>query len=454
MRVHILGICGTFMGGIAVLAKQLGWEVSGSDANIYPPMSDQLVAQGIKLIEGFDVAQLQPMPDVVIVGNAMKRGNPCVEYLLNNNLPLISGPAWLAEHILNGRWVLAVAGTHGKTTTTSMLTWILEYAGFNPNFLIGGVPENFGVSARFTGSDFFVIEADEYDTAFFDKRAKFIHYHARTLILNNLEFDHADIYHSLAEIQRQFQYLLRTVAADGKIVAAKNEPYLAEVIATECWTPVEYFALTQDSDWSVQNLAADASQFDVYYQQAFQGTVQWSLLGAHNALNALAALAAAHHVGVPAQVSISALAEFKNVKRRLELLGVIDGVSIYDDFAHHPTAISATIEALRGKNHQGRLFAVLECGSYTMRTGVHQDTLAQALINADQAFILRPKQADWDIQAKMEQAPIPVRLFDQADDIVAALVATAQPGDQILVMSNSGFSGIHQKLLNSHFFSA
>ena len=450
MRVHILGIAGTFMAGIAVLAKQLGHDVSGSDANIYPPMSTQLAQQGIKLTEGFDLSIFDPMPDAIIVGNAMKRGNPCIEYLLNNMVPLISGPKWLAEHILQGRWVLAVAGTHGKTTTTSMLTWILEYAGFKPNFLIGGVPENFGVSARFTGSDFFVIEADEYDTAFFDKRAKFIHYHPRTLILNNLEFDHADIYQSLAEIQRQVQYLLRTIAADGKIIAPKDDLHVAEVLQQECWTPVEYFALEQAANWSVKNLTADASCFEVYHNEAQQGVAQWSLLGAHNVRNALAAIAAAYQVGVPVKTALAALTTFKNVKRRLELRGVTaHNIAVYDDFAHHPTAIQATIQALRGKVQQKRMIAILECGSYTMRTGVHQNTLADSLQGADFAYILRPKQADWDLEQKMHHAAIPVHIFAEVDEIVQALAKEAKPGDQILVMSNSGFAGIHQKLLDT-----
>lgn len=447
MRVHILGIAGTFMAGIAVLAKQLGYEVSGSDANIYPPMSDQLAAQGIKLIEGFDVDIFNPMPDAVIIGNAMKRGNPCVEYLLNHGLPLISGPAWLAEHILQGRSVLAVSGTHGKTTTSSMLTWILEYAGLNPNFLIGGVPENFSVSARFTGSNFFVIEADEYDTAFFDKRAKFIHYRPRILILNNLEFDHADIYQSLAEIERQFQYLLRTVPAEGKIIAPKNDANLARVLQKECWTPIEYFALEQAADWSVNHLTADVSCFEVRHDGDEPSAVHWSLLGAHNVSNALAAIAAAYQVGVPIKTAAAALTEFKNVKRRLELRGIVRDIAVYDDFAHHPTAIQATIDALRGKVQQKRILAVLECGSYTMRTGVHQNTLADSLQGADVAYILRPKNADWDVDRSMHASTIPVKIFSEVDEIVQAIAKEAKAGDQILVMSNSGFAGIHQKLL-------
>jgi UDP-N-acetylmuramate: L-alanyl-gamma-D-glutamyl-meso-diaminopimelate ligase len=447
MRIHILGICGTFMGGIAVLAKQLGHEVSGSDANIYPPMSDQLAAQGIKLIEGYDASQLEPFPDVVIVGNAMKRGNPCIEYLLNKNLPFISGPQWLYENILSKRWVLAVAGTHGKTTTTSILTWILEYAGFEPNFLIGGVPENFGVSARYTGSDFFVIEADEYDTAFFDKRAKFIHYRPRTAIFNNLEFDHADIYNSLAEIQRQFQYLVRTIPAEGKIIAPKEDKNLKAVFDKECWTPVEYVG--PHGNWLAENLAEDLSAFDVVYDGKVQGRVSWELLGAHNVHNALAAIAAAHHVGVPAKTAIEALSVFKNVKRRLELRGLVNEIAVYDDFAHHPTAIATTVEALRKKVGGAKILAVLECGSYTMRTGVHKDHLADALVKADQAYILQPKDLGWDLKASMEHASIPVKIFNQVDEIVDALKVQAKAGDQILIMSNSGFGGIHGKVLEA-----
>ncbi len=444
MRVHILGICGTFMAGIAVLAKQLGYDVSGSDANIYPPMSDQLAAQGIKLIEGYEVAQLDPFPDVVIVGNAMKRSIPCIEHLLNKNLPFVSGPQWLYEHILKGRWVLAVAGTHGKTTTTSMLTWILEYAGYNPNFLIGGIPENFGVSARFSGSDFFVIEADEYDTAFFDKRAKFIHYRPRTAILNNLEFDHADIYNSLAEIQRQFQYFVRTIPSEGKIIALKADKNLQEVLHKECWTPVEY--LGEQGHWCAKNISTDFTAFEVISEGKSQGRVQWELLGAHNVHNALAAIAAAHHAGVPAKTAIEALATFKNVKRRLELRGVVNGISIYDDFAHHPTAITTTIDALRKKVGKEKILAILECGSYTMRTGVHRDHLAEALSQADHAYLLQPKDLTWNLAESVANANIPIEVFSTVDQIIQALKKATKPSDHILIMSNSGFGGIHTKL--------
>ena len=445
MRVHILGICGTFMAGIAVIAKQLGHEVSGSDANIYPPMSDQLREQGIHLIEGFDASQLNPMPDVVIVGNAMKRGNPCIEYLLNHNLPLTSGPEWLAKNVLEGRWVLGVAGTHGKTTTTSLLTWLLEYAGMKPNFLIGGVPENFGVSARFTGSDFFVIEADEYDTAFFDKRAKFIHYRPRTLILNNLEFDHADIYQSLDEIKRQFQYLVRTLPEEGQIIAPKNDVNVMDVLARECWTPVKTFAVNAPADWSATT--SSSNTFEIFLNDVLQAMGSSPLLGLHNLNNTLAAIAAAHHVGVPVSVSLEALAKFLNVKRRLELKGSISEIFVYDDFAHHPTAIDCTLEGLRSKVSNARILAVLECGSYTMRAGVHKENLANALHRADHAYVLKPKQATWDVTESLKSAPIRVECFDKADDIVQALLKEAKPGDHILIMSNSGFEGIHEKLL-------
>ncbi len=447
MRVHILGICGTFMGGIAVIAKQLGYEVSGSDANIYPPMSDQLRAQGIQLIEGFNVAQLKPMPDMVIVGNAMKRGNPCVEYLLNHNLPLISGPEWLAQHVLRGRWVLGVAGTHGKTTTTSLLAWLLEYAGMEPNFLIGGVPENFGVSARYTGSDFFVIEADEYDTAFFDKRAKFIHYRPRTLVLNNLEFDHADIYNSLEDIKRQFRYLVRTIPEEGQIIASKNDINLADILAEECWTPVKYFAINARADWEAKIEGERISLFSVYLEDRLVGSGETPLLGLHNLHNTLAAIAAAHHVGVPVETSLQALADFKNVKRRLEQRGTVKDITIYDDFAHHPTAIECTLAALRTKVGNARILAVLECGSYTMRSGVHKERLADAIRVANRAYVLKPKQADWDLVGSLENASIPVETFDTVDQLVKAVGGEAMGGDQILVMSNSGFDGVHEKLM-------
>lgn len=446
MHIHILGICGTFMAGVAVIAKQLGHQVTGSDARVYPPMSTQLTAQGISLAEGYDPAHLQPAPDLVIVGNAMSRGNPAVEYALAQNIPYISGPQWLAENVLHQRWVLAVSGTHGKTTTSSMLAWILEYAGLAPGFLIGGVPENFGVSARLgTTAPFFVIEADEYDSAFFDKRSKFMHYRPRTLILNNLEFDHADIFPNLAAIQQQFQYLLRTVPDNGLLILPQEDKNLAEVVQRGCWTPLEHYG-TQNG-WSARLLTADGSQFEVEYQQQKMGTVNWTLIGRHNVNNALAAIAAARHVGVQPQAAIAALAQFKNVKRRMELTGCVNGVSIYDDFAHHPTAIDTTLQGLRDKVGSAKIIAVLELGSYTMRSGVHKHRLAESLQAADEVYFARPRGQDWGIADVAAQLPQPAYVHDTVDTLLAALTQKVKAGDHVLIMSNTGFEGIHHKLI-------
>lgn len=448
MRIHILGICGTFMAGIAVIAKQLGHQVSGCDANVYPPMSDQLRQQGIHLVEGFDASQLEPRPDLVIIGNAMKRGNPCVEYVLNKAIPYTSGPQWLAEFVLQDRHVLAVSGTHGKTTTTSMLAWLLEDAGYNPSFLIGGVPENFGVSARLTDSAFFVIEADEYDSAFFDKRSKFIHYHPRTLILNNLEFDHADIFSSLADIQKQFEYLLRTVPSEGLVIKPASDENLTQVVAQGCWTAVVQTALNdQKVEWAAVNIQPDGSEFDVYHQQQKVAHVSWALLGQHNVNNALVAMAAAYHVGVRPEVAAASLATFKNVKRRLEVRGVAHGVTVYDDFAHHPTAINTTIAGLRGKVGDARIIAVLECGSYTMRTGYHRDHLADALTQANLALVMQPKDCAWDVTDSFKNSKIPSEVLPNVEAILERLKVMVREGDHVLIMSNSGFGGIHQKLL-------
>ncbi|MCW8949355.1 MAG: UDP-N-acetylmuramate:L-alanyl-gamma-D-glutamyl-meso-diaminopimelate ligase, partial [Sedimenticola sp.] len=349
MHIHILGICGTFMGGIALLARSLGHEVSGSDANVYPPMSTQLEAAGIELMEGYEAAHLKPAPDCVVVGNAMSRGNPAVEYMLDAGLTYTSGPQWLAENVLHDQWVLAVAGTHGKTSTASLLAWILEYAKMAPGFLIGGVPQNFGCSARMGDTPFFVVEADEYDTAFFDKRSKFVHYRPRTLIMNNLEFDHADIFDNLAMIQRQFHHLVRIVPSNGLIIAPEGEAAMNQVLEMGCWTPVERFSALGDATWSAKPITADGSRFTLLFEQQPVGEVNWSLTGNHNVSNALAAIAAARHVGVPIDVSIEALSEFLNVKRRMELRGEVNGVKVYDDFAHHPTAIATTLNGLRAQ---------------------------------------------------------------------------------------------------------
>lgn len=446
MRIHILGICGTFMAGIAAIAKQLGHDVAGCDAQVYPPMSTQLAVQGITLFEGYEAAHLQPAPDLVIVGNAMKRGNPAVEYLLAAGIPYISGPQWLADNVLAKRWVLAVAGTHGKTTTASLLAWILEYAGFEPGFLIGGVPENFGVSARFGGkTPFFVIEADEYDSAFFDKRSKFIHYRPRTLILNNLEFDHADIFPNLEAIKQQFHFLIRTVPNNGLLIQPAVDDNIADVLQRGCWTPCQTFGA--ESGWHAQTLTPEGSQFEVYYQQQLLGTVAWSLIGKHNINNALAAIAAAQHVGVTPAQALMALAEFKNVKRRLEIKGQVDNITVYDDFAHHPTAIDTTLNGLRSKVGKARIIAVLELASFTMRSGVHKEHLAKALVAADEVYFARPQGADWGLTEVAKQITAPTQIHNDVTDMVAALKKAAKPGDHILIMSNTGFKDIHHQLL-------
>jgi UDP-N-acetylmuramate: L-alanyl-gamma-D-glutamyl-meso-diaminopimelate ligase len=438
MHIHILGICGTFMGGIAVLAKQAGYRVTGCDSNVYPPMSTQLEAQGIELIEGFGTEQLELKPDVFVIGNVVSRGNPLMEEILNRGLPYVSGPQWLADTLLRDKWVLAVAGTHGKTTTTSMLAWILEYAGLNPGFLIGGVPQNFGVSARLTDSAFFAIEADEYDTAFFDKRSKFVHYHPRTAILNNLEFDHADIFADLAAIETQFHHLVRTVPGNGLVVSNGREESLARVIQRGCWTPVEKFG--SDDGW---NIDADNC---VTLNGVAQGTLQWELMGEHNRMNALAAMAAARHVGVPVTQGLAALAEFKNVKRRMEVRGVVNGITVYDDFAHHPTAIDTTIAGLRHKVGNARILAVLEPRSNTMKLGVMKDALPGSLKDADEVFCYGANLG-WDAAASLAPLGDKAIVKDDLSELVAAIAASARPGDHVLVMSNGGFGGIHEKLL-------
>ncbi len=513
MHIHILGICGTFMGGIAVLAKQAGHRVTGCDANVYPPMSTQLEAQGIELIEGFSPEQTTLNPDIYVIGNVVSRGNPLMEEILNQGLPYISGPQWLAENVLQGKWVLAVAGTHGKTTTSSMLAWILEYAGLAPGFLIGGVPENFGVSARLPQispkdsqfnknqdlgcdvpvkgmsveymrssalfirqrraehssrdstneysevastaqrssapkddfcSPFFVIEADEYDTAFFDKRSKFVHYRPRTAVLNNLEFDHADIFEDLAAIEKQFHHLVRTLPQQGLVVANGKEASLQRVIDRGCWTPVEKFGDT--TDWQASNAHGDGS-FDVLYQGKPQGRVTWGLLGEHNRMNALATIAAARHVGVTPEVSIAALGEFKNVKRRMEVRGEVNGITVYDDFAHHPTAIETTVAGLRAKVGKARILAVLEPRSNTMKLGVMKNALPASLKDADLVFCFSANLG-WDATEALTPIAGKTQVHEDINDLISAIVEIAVSGDQVLVMSNGGFGGIHQKLLD------
>ncbi len=450
MHIHILGICGTFMGGIALLAREAGHKVSGSDTNVYPPMSTQLEEQEIELMEGYDPAHLDCNPDVVVIGNVMSRGNPVVEAVLERGINYTSGPEWLYQHILRHRWVLAVSGTHGKTTTASMLAWILEYAGLKPGFLIGGVPENFGVSARFGEEPFFVVEADEYDTAFFDKRSKFVHYRPRTLVLNNLEFDHADIFDSLDDIKRQFHHLIRMVPGNGQIISNAAEPELDDVLSQGSWTPVLKFThqANIESHWRTSNYKADAGAFDVELKGAKQGRVEWPLIGMHNMQNALAAIAAAHHAGVPVDQSIDALNNFQNVKRRLELKADVNGVRVYDDFAHHPTAITTTLAGLRGKVGKERIIALLEPRSNTMRMGVHKDALANSLKEADEVLIFSPPDLDWDINAVIG-ALSKASVFESVETLVDYVKAEAASGDHILVMSNGAFGGIHGKLVEA-----
>ena len=443
-HIHILGICGTFMGGIALLARAAGHRVTGCDANVYPPMSTQLGEQGIDLVAGYDAGQLALKPDLFVVGNAISRGNPLLESILERNLPYISGPQWLAQNILCGRWVLGVAGTHGKTTTTSMLTWILEQAGLNPSFLVGGVPQGFGVSARLTDSPFFVIEADEYDTAFCDKRSKFVHYQPRTVILNNLEYDHADIFADLAAIETQFHHLVRTLPGNGLILANARETSLKRVLDRGCWTPVEWFNTAEG--W--QAGAADSSGgFAVTLLGRAQGRVErFDLTGDHNRANALAALAAARHAGVPVAVGLQALASFSGIRRRMEVRGTVRGVTVIDDFAHHPTAIRVTLEGLRQRVGRARILAVLEPRSNTMKLGTMKALLPESLAEADATYCYAANLG-WDAAAALAPLAGKARSFGDLEQLVAAVAADARPGDQVLVMSNGGFGGVHDKLL-------
>lgn len=445
MHIHILGICGTFMGGAATLARQLGHKVTGCDANVYPPMSTLLESQGIEIIEGFDPSQLDPAPDLVVIGNAMSRGNPCVEYVLDKNLKYTSGPQWLQEFLLQDRWVMAVAGTHGKTTTASMLAWVLEECGYKPGFLVGGVLGNFGESARLGESMFFVVEADEYDSAFFDKRSKFVHYRPRTLVLNNLEFDHADIFDDLAAIQRQFHHLIRTVPSTGRIFAPKQDKPLEQVLDQGCWSELEFTG--EDGQWKAVKLEKDGSQFEIYFNGEKVGQVNWDLVGDHNVSNALMVIASARHVGVTPDLACDALGKFINTKRRLEFKGEVNGVTVYDDFAHHPTAIELTVGGLRNKVGDKRIIAVLEPRSSTMKLGVHKDTLAASLHAADIVYLYQPDNISWSVDEVAEQCSQPAYTHNNIDAFVDMIVAEAKPSDQILVMSNGGFEGIHGKLL-------
>lgn len=444
MKIHILGICGTFMGGIALLARAQGHEVTGADSNVYPPMSTMLAEQSVAIMPGYLPQDLPPDADAIVVGNVMKRGLDVVEHMLDHNLPYTSGPQWLGEQILRERWVLAVAGTHGKTTTASMLAWILEYAGLQPGFLIGGVPENFGVSARLGESPFFVVEADEYDTAFFDKRSKFVHYHPRTVILNNLEYDHADIFPDVQAIKTQFHHLMRTVPSSGLAVVNGSDAHLKETLAMGCWTPVETFV---EGDWRAHYLQADGSEFQVFFKEQVQGVVRWDLLGEHNVNNALAAMAAARHAGVPVAHAVEALAAFKGVKRRMQLRGVVRDVAVYDDFAHHPTAITTTLAGLRAKVGAARIIALLEPRSNTMRMGTHKAQLALALQAADVVLLYQPQGLGWDLADVVAQIGEKAQLMQDIEALAAHVAQLASAGDHILVMSNGGFGGIHDKLL-------
>jgi len=461
MHLHILGICGTFMAGVAILARQLGHDVTGQDTGIYPPMSDQLAACGIPVQEGYTPEPLHPAPDCVLVGNALSRGNAAVEYLLDHQLPFTSGPAWLAENVLRDRWVLGVAGTHGKTTTSALLAFILDEVGraasdtAKPGFLIGGVPENFGVSARLGDAPFFVVEADEYDTAFFDKRSKFIHYRPRTLILNNLEFDHGDIFPDLAAIKTQFHHLVRTVPGNGRILHSQQDAAIRQVLAMGCWTPCEGFgpsgiwqAEYREGSKAASGPINDGSRFSVWRQGQESGLVDWQLIGQHNVQNALGAIAAAYHAGVPVAAACRALSGFRGVKRRLEKLGTIHGITLYDDFAHHPTAIATTLAGLRARVGRQRIIAVLDPRSNTMRLGVHRDTLAPALADADLLF-LHAQDLSWDASSIVAGFGPGGYLRNDIYTIINDIVRIAQPGDNVLIMSNGSFGGIHQRLLSA-----
>ena len=451
MHIHIIGICGTFMGGIAALARADGHRVTGSDAKVYPPMSTQLAALGIELIDGYDPVQLDLKPDVVLVGNVMSRGNALIERLLDSRIPFTSGPQWLAENMLRNREVVAVAGTHGKTTTASMLAWILDRAGRDPGFLIGGIPGNFGVSARAGGGSAFVIEADEYDTAFFDKRAKFIHYRPRHLVLTNLEFDHADIYPDLASIQRQFNHLMRTVPGSGRVTWNAADASLAAMLAMGCWTPLSGFArdAAAGADWHVRLIEADGSGFELLCRGKAAGVVRWQLIGLHNVENGLAAIAAAEGLGVAPAEASGALAEFRGVRRRLELRGEARGIRVYDDFAHHPTAIASTIDAMRRHVGKRRIVAVIEPRSNTMRLGHHREGLAASLAGADRVWMYQPAGLDWNLDEVAAKLGAKAAVANDLPELVATLAAELKSGDEVLIMTNGGFGGLHDRLLQA-----
>ena len=445
-HIHILGICGTFMGGVAMIARELGYHVTGSDTNVYPPMSTFLENHGIEIIPNYDIAQLQPAPDLVVIGNAMSRGNPCVEYVLDNQLNYTSGPQWLHDNLLKDRWVLAVSGTHGKTTTTGMLAWILEKNGIDAGFLIGGVAGNFGISARAGSSKFFVIEADEYDSAFFDKRSKFVHYTPKTLIINNIEFDHADIFDDLKAIQRQFHHLVRTMPQSGCILSAVSDQNVQDTLKMGAYSQLQFIG--EGKEWFAKPLVTDCSAFEVYHFGEKAGVVQWQIIGAHNMHNALMAIAASHHAGVSVAGACEALGSFINANRRLEVKGEVNGITVYDDFAHHPTAIEATIGALRSKvGKEARILAVLEPRSNTMKMGVHKEEIAPSLKDADAVFVYQPETIPWQVSVITDALTQPAKWSANLDELVDAVTREAKSGDHILVMSNGAFGGIHAKLL-------
>ena len=447
MKLHILGIAGTFMGGVAALARELGHEVAGSDQNIYPPMSTQLEALGIALAQGYAAENIAADTDSVVVGNALSRGNPAVEHVLDTQMGYTSGAEWLRENVLPGRTTLAVAGTHGKTTTTSILAFILDAAGRDPGFLVGGVPENFGVSARLGKGSEFVVEADEYDTAFFDKRSKFVHYRPRVAILNNLEYDHADIFPDIAAIQRQFHHLVRTVPGNGRLIVNGDDDRLAEVLAMGCWTPVERFSMNGYADWTPRLIAADGSEFAVLHRGVEVGVVRWDLLGPHNVMNALAALAAAHAVGVDPARAIPTLSEFRSVKRRLEVLGNARGITVYDDFAHHPTAIRTTLAGLRARVGNARIVVAMEPRSNSMRLGAHSAEIAPSLDGADAVVFLQRAELPWDAGAVIAALRGEGAAVTDVDALIARLVTTTREGDHVVFMSNGGFEGAPRRFL-------
>lgn len=461
MHIHILGICGTFMGSIAQLASELGHRVTGSDQNVYPPMSTQLTQAGITLIEGYDPKQLDPAPDLVIIGNALSRGNPAIEAVLNKGIPYTSGPEWLRLHVLPGKWVLAVAGTHGKTTTSSILAWILEYAGMSPGFLIGGVTQNFPQSARLGETPFFVIEADEYDSAFFDKRSKFVHYQPRTLVLNNLEYDHADIFPDLAAIQKQFHHLVRTVPSSGQIIYPAGDTALQEVLGEGNWSHTQSFSselTTRDQNaesppWHTENISPDGRHFKIFHQGKNVAEIHWDMCGQHNVSNALAAILAARHVGVSTEICAAALKQFKGIKRRLECIADTHHIRVYDDFAHHPTAIKTTLDGLRAQVGNEKIIAIIEPRSNTMRLGIHKQSLAPACSSANSVLWYQPADTSWDLEELVEHSSVPAKLFHNIDALINDALALCEGNTHIVIMSNGGFAGIHKKLvaqLNQH----